>query len=212
MPTGIEPPVVVQYSASAVPVLQISVSSDRLSEAQLYHYGIYHLRQMLAPIRGVTLPIPAGGKYRQIMVDIDQTNLLAKGPTALQVVNAVYAQNLTLPGGDREDRQDRLHRPHQFDAADRKGPQQYPGQLFERCHRLPRGHRSCARRQSGPAERSAGGRQTLGAAQHHQERQRFDIDRCQCGQACARHPAGFTHRHGHPNCCSISRSLSCPRW
>jgi multidrug efflux pump subunit AcrB len=102
MPTGIEPPVVVQYSASAVPVLQISLSSDRLSEAQLYDYGIYRLRQMLAPIHGVTLPTPAGGKYRQIMVDIDPTKLLAKGLTPLQVVNAVNAQNLTLPGGDEK--------------------------------------------------------------------------------------------------------------
>ncbi len=102
MPTGIEPPVVVQYSASAVPVLQISLSSDRLSEAQLYDYGIYRLRQMLAPIHGVTLPTPAGGKYRQIMVDIDSTKLLAKGLTPLQVVNAVNAQNLTLPGGDEK--------------------------------------------------------------------------------------------------------------
>src|ERR1700754_1522051 len=54
MPTGIEPPVVVQYSASAVPVLQIALSSDNLSQAQLYDYGIYRLRQMLAPIHGIT--------------------------------------------------------------------------------------------------------------------------------------------------------------
>ena len=102
LPTGTQPPIVVQYSASAVPVLQISLSSDRLSESQLYDYGIYRLRQMLAPIHGVTLPTPAGGKYRQIMVDIDQTKLLAKGLTPLQVVNAVNAQNLTLPGGDEK--------------------------------------------------------------------------------------------------------------
>jgi multidrug efflux pump subunit AcrB len=99
MPIGIQPPVVVQYSASAVPVLQISLSSDTLNESQLYDYGIYKLRQMIAPIHGVTLPTPAGGKYRQIMVDIDQTKLLAKGMTPLQVVNAVNAQNLTLSGG-----------------------------------------------------------------------------------------------------------------
>jgi len=99
MPTGIEPPIVVQYSASAVPVLQISLSSSILNESQLYDYGIYKLRQMIAPIHGVTLPTPAGGKYRQIMVDIDQTKLLATGLTPLQVVNAVNAQNLTLPGG-----------------------------------------------------------------------------------------------------------------
>jgi multidrug efflux pump subunit AcrB len=99
MPIGIQPPVVVQYSASAVPVLQISLSSDTLNESQLYDYGIYKLRQMIAPIHGVTLPTPAGGKYRQIMVDIDPTKLLAKGLTPLQVVNAVNAQNLTLSGG-----------------------------------------------------------------------------------------------------------------
>jgi multidrug efflux pump subunit AcrB len=100
LPTGTQPPIVVQYSASAVPVLQISLSSDRLSEAQLYDYGIYRLRQMIAPIHGVTLPTPAGGKYRQIMVDIDPVKLLSKSLTPLQVVNAVNAQNLTLPGGD----------------------------------------------------------------------------------------------------------------
>jgi multidrug efflux pump subunit AcrB len=102
MPTGIQPPVVVQYSASAVPVLQISLSSNTLSEAQLYDYGIYRLRQMIAPIHGITLPTPAGGKYRQIMVDIDPVKLLSKGLTPLQVVNAVNAQNLTLPGGDQK--------------------------------------------------------------------------------------------------------------
>src|ERR1700751_4346842 len=102
LPTGTQPPIVVQYSASAVPVLQIALSSDNLSEAQLYDYGIYRLRQMLAPIHGVTLPTPAGGKYRQIMVDIDQIKLLSKGLTPLQVVNAVNTQNLTLPGGDEK--------------------------------------------------------------------------------------------------------------
>src|SRR5260221_2513150 len=99
MPTGIEPPIVVQYSASAVPVLQVDLTSDVLNESQLYDWGYYKLRQMIAPIHGVTLPTPAGGKYRQIMVDIDQTKLLAKGLTPLQVVNAVNAQNLTQPGG-----------------------------------------------------------------------------------------------------------------
>ncbi|MGA8383517.1 MAG: efflux RND transporter permease subunit [Stellaceae bacterium] len=102
MPIGIEPPVVVQYSASAVPVMQISLSSDNLSQTQLYDYGIYRLRQMIAPIHGITLPTPAGGKYRQIMVDIDPTKLLARGLTPLQVVAAVNAQNLTLPGGDEK--------------------------------------------------------------------------------------------------------------
>src|SRR5882757_9393685 len=89
MPTGIQPPIVVQFNASSVPVLQISLSSDSLTEAELYDFGIYNLRQRLAPIHGVTLPTPAGGKYRQIMVDIDPSKLLAKGLTPLDVVNAV---------------------------------------------------------------------------------------------------------------------------
>src|SRR5271156_2129172 len=99
MPPGIQPPIVVQYNASSVPVLQISLSSDTLSEQQLYDYGIYRMRQQLAPIPGVTLPTPSGGKYRQIMVDIDPIKLLARGLTPLDVVNAVNTQNLTLPSG-----------------------------------------------------------------------------------------------------------------
>src|SRR6478736_1428176 len=99
MPPGIQAPVVVQYNASSVPVLQIGLSSDTLNEQQLYDYGIYRLRQQLAPIHGVTLPTPAGGKYRQIMVDLDPLKLQAKGLTPLDVVNAVNAQNLTLPSG-----------------------------------------------------------------------------------------------------------------
>jgi multidrug efflux pump subunit AcrB len=99
MPAGIQAPVVVQFNASSVPVLQISLSSDSLNEQQLYDYGIYRMRQQLAPIPGITLPTPAGGKYRQIMVDIDPAKLVAKGLTPLDVVNAVNAQNLTLPSG-----------------------------------------------------------------------------------------------------------------
>src|ERR1700686_1636464 len=99
MPPGIQPPIIVQFNASSVPVLQMSLTSDNLNEQQLYDYGIYRLRQQLAPVQGVTLPTPAGGKYRQIMVDLDPAKLLAKGLTPLDVVNAVNTQNLTLPSG-----------------------------------------------------------------------------------------------------------------
>jgi len=99
MPPGIEPPIIVQYSASSVPVLQVSLSSTTLNESQLYDYGLYRLRQQLAPIHGITLPTPAGGNYRQIMVDIDPVKLLAKGLTPLDIVNSVNTQALTLPSG-----------------------------------------------------------------------------------------------------------------
>jgi multidrug efflux pump subunit AcrB len=100
MPTGIQPPTIVQYNASSVPVLQLSLSSDTLNEQQLYDYGIYQIRQQLAPIQGITLPTPYGGKYRQIMVDLDPDALRAQGLTPNDVVTAVNSQSLTLPSGD----------------------------------------------------------------------------------------------------------------
>src|ERR1700730_8494869 len=99
MPTGIQAPIVVNYNASSIPVLQLSLASDNLNEQKLYDYGYYRLRQQLAPVHGVTFPTPDGGKYRQIMVDIDQTKLQARGLTPTDVVNAISAQNLTLPSG-----------------------------------------------------------------------------------------------------------------
>ncbi|SHG58114.1 efflux RND transporter permease subunit [Bradyrhizobium erythrophlei] len=99
LPAGINPPIVVEFNASSVPVLQLSLSSDRLNEQQLYDYGLYNLRQQLAPVHGVTMPTPDGGKFRQIMVDIDPVKLQATGLTPSDVVNAVNAQSLTLPSG-----------------------------------------------------------------------------------------------------------------
>jgi multidrug efflux pump subunit AcrB len=99
LPAGIQAPLVVSYNASSVPVLQLSLKSDRLNEQQLYDYGYYKLRQQLAPVPGVTFPTPDGGKYRQIMVDIDPLKLQGRGLTPTDVVNAVNAQSLTLPSG-----------------------------------------------------------------------------------------------------------------
>src|SRR5271166_3316463 len=77
MPTGIQAPIVIQYNAWSVPVLQLSLNSDQLNEQQLYDYGIYQIRQALAPIPGITLPTPYGGKYRQVMIDLDPDALRA---------------------------------------------------------------------------------------------------------------------------------------
>jgi multidrug efflux pump subunit AcrB len=99
LPTGIQAPLVVNYDASSIPVLQLSLDSNDLNEQQLYDYGYYTLRQRLAPVPGVTFPTPDGGKYREIVVDIDPWKLQAKGLTPTDVVNAVNAQNLTLPSG-----------------------------------------------------------------------------------------------------------------
>ncbi len=99
LPAGIQAPIVVSYNASSIPVLQLSLASDNINEQKLYDYGYYNLRQQLAPVPGVTFPTPDGGKYRQIMVDIDPTKLQARGLTPTDVVNAVNTENLTLPSG-----------------------------------------------------------------------------------------------------------------
>jgi multidrug efflux pump subunit AcrB len=99
MPPGTVPPAVVQYNASSVPIIQLALSGKTLSESQLYDYGIYRIRQQIAPIQGIRLPLPYGGKPRQIMVDLDPQRLMATGITANDVSVAINNQNLTLPSG-----------------------------------------------------------------------------------------------------------------
>ncbi len=99
MPPGTLPPFIVRYNASSVPILQVSLSSKTLPESALYDYGLYRMRQALAPIRGLSLPLPYGGKPRQIAVDLDPQALLAKRLSPNDVSAAINAQNLTLPSG-----------------------------------------------------------------------------------------------------------------
>jgi multidrug efflux pump subunit AcrB len=99
MPPGITPPLVIMYSASSIPVIQLGLSSPTLSEQQLNDLTINFLRPQLITIPGAAIPYPYGGKSRLVSVDLDTQALLAKGLTPADVVNAVNAQNLILPGG-----------------------------------------------------------------------------------------------------------------
>src|SRR3954447_8067822 len=99
MPPGTTPPFIVRYNAGSVPILQMSLSSDRHSEAELYDYGIYRMRQQLAVVQGTTFPLPYGGSSRQISVDLDPQKLLAYGVAPQEVNAAINAQNLILPTG-----------------------------------------------------------------------------------------------------------------
>lgn len=99
MPPGVNPPWILRFSASTVPIIQLSLSSDTLSESELYDYGLFRIRQQLSTVPGTLLPAPYGGVARQIMVDMDQASLHAKGITPSDVVSAINAQNLTLPSG-----------------------------------------------------------------------------------------------------------------
>jgi CzcA family heavy metal efflux pump len=99
LPPGTTPPLVIIYSASTVPVIQIGLTSDTLSEQQLFDFGNYFIRTQLATVPGAATPFPYGGKQRVVSVDIDPTALQAKGLSAVDIVNAVSAQNLILPTG-----------------------------------------------------------------------------------------------------------------
>src|ERR1700678_1201744 len=99
-PQGTTPPLVIQYSASSVPVLQLGLSGDGLTEQQLNDFGQNVVRTQLATVQGAAMAFPYGGKQRQVQVDIDTQKLQAYGLSASDVVNAVNAQNIILPGGD----------------------------------------------------------------------------------------------------------------
>jgi len=99
MPPGVNPPWILRFSASTVPIIQLSLSSDTLSESEIYDYGLFRVRQQLTTVPGTLLPTPYGGVARQIMVDLDQNALLAKGLTPIDVTAAINAQNVTLPSG-----------------------------------------------------------------------------------------------------------------
>ncbi|KDP85238.1 RND transporter [Cupriavidus sp. SK-3] len=99
MPPGTTPPLILSYSASTVPILRLALASDQLPEQQLYDLGNNFIRTQLATVQGASVPLPYGGKVRQVMVDLDTRALQARGLAPLDVVNAINAQNLVLPGG-----------------------------------------------------------------------------------------------------------------
>src|SRR5262245_8965474 len=99
LPPGATPPLIINYSASNVPILQGSVHSDTLSEQQLYDLSNNSLRAGLATVQGVQMPFPYGGKQRQVMIDIDLPRLYALGLSPRDVSDAIAAQNLILPSG-----------------------------------------------------------------------------------------------------------------
>ena len=99
MPPGATPPLVISYSASSIPVIQLGLSSPTIAEQGLNDAALNFLRPQIITIPGAQVPYPYGGKTRLVSVDLDTRALLAKGLTPLDVVNAINAQNLILPTG-----------------------------------------------------------------------------------------------------------------
>jgi multidrug efflux pump subunit AcrB len=99
LPQGTTPPLVIAYSASSVPILQLALSGKGLSEQQLNDYALNSIRTQLVTVPGASVPYPYGGKQRQVQVDLNPVALQAQGLGPLDVVNAISAQNLILPAG-----------------------------------------------------------------------------------------------------------------
>ncbi len=99
LPAGTQPPLILNYSASSVPILQLALSGKGLSEQQLNDIGQNFLRTQLVTVPGASIPYPYGGKQRQIMIDVNPPLLQSKGLSATDIVTAINQQNLVLPSG-----------------------------------------------------------------------------------------------------------------
>jgi multidrug efflux pump subunit AcrB len=102
MPAGITPPLILSFNASSVPILQLALSSDKLSETTLFDQATSFIRPQLASVAGAAIPLPYGGKVRQVQADLNQQALHSYGISANDVVNALSIQNLITPVGTQK--------------------------------------------------------------------------------------------------------------
>jgi multidrug efflux pump subunit AcrB len=102
MPAGITPPLILSFNASSVPILQLALSSDKLSETTLFDEATSFIRPQLASVAGAAIPLPYGGKVRQVQADLNQQALHTYGISANDVVNALSIQNLITPVGTQK--------------------------------------------------------------------------------------------------------------
>jgi multidrug efflux pump subunit AcrB len=142
LPAGTTPPLIIQYSASSVPIVQIGLSSTTEPEQKLFDYATNFIRTQLITIPGAAIPWPYGGKQRQIQVDIDTAAMQAKHLTPVDVVNAISAQNLILP----KTRRPGISSRDECQPQDRRRAKRSAGEDGERCDDLHSRRGACARR------------------------------------------------------------------
>src|SRR5260221_3174690 len=102
MPPGITPPLILNYNASTVPIIQLALSGKGLSEQALFDLGVTSVRTPLVTVPGAAIPFPYGGKQRQVQIDLDPAAIQARGLSAQDVANALAAQNLIIPVGTQK--------------------------------------------------------------------------------------------------------------
>ena len=109
MPAGTQPPLILNYNASTVPILQLALAGQGLTEQNLADLGMNAVRLRLVSVPGAAIPYPFGGKTRQVQIDLDPDAMQARGLSGQDVANALAAQNLILPAGTQKIRQFRIH-------------------------------------------------------------------------------------------------------
>lgn len=102
MPAGITPPLILNYNAATVPILQLALSGAGLSEQQLFDLGMNTLRTPLVTVPGAAIPLPYGGKQRQVQIDVKPDALQARGLSAQDIASALAAQNILTPVGNQK--------------------------------------------------------------------------------------------------------------
>src|SRR5262245_22291356 len=102
MPAGTNPPLIMKYNASSVPIIQLAMSSQKLTESQLFDFGNQFIRSQIATVAGASVPYPFGGATRQVQVDLRPDALRAHALSANDINNAIGNQNLTLPAGTQK--------------------------------------------------------------------------------------------------------------
>src|SRR5476651_571684 len=99
LPPGITPPSIIKYDASSVPIIQLGLESQTMSEQELFDMGQHFIRTQLATIQGAAVPLPYGGKFRAVMIDLNPDQMFAKGLSATDISAAVANENLIFPAG-----------------------------------------------------------------------------------------------------------------
>ena len=171
MPPGTTPPSIIKYDASSVPIIQLGLQSDTMSEQELFDMGQNFIRTQLATIQGAAVPLPYGGKFRQVMVDLNPDQLTAKGLSASDVSSALGNQNLIFPAGTAKigdkDYQIRTN----SSPRDYGGAELHAVARGQRGHGLPKGCGAGPRRLFGPDQHRAHQRQPRRAAHGAAQRQ-----------------------------------------
>ncbi len=162
LPPGATPPLILNYNASTVPIIQLALSGNGLSEQQLGDIGLNALRPFLTTVAGASIPYPFGGKSRQVQIDINPSALQAYGLSAQDVANALAGQNLITPDWHAKDRLVRIHDAVEQCAVRNPGAQQSADQDGERHERVHPRRGDSARRLAAADQHRARGRQPLG--------------------------------------------------